>query len=341
MSGDEELKTPEEKEAWLRAHGVEIETPEDRRQKAANAAAALSTDGPTRRVKYVKIPADDSKPFEQLECILASDAAGDCLPDVVESQFAGGGSIDENKMREQAVRQIGERGAGLSASALEHVAAGGKTETFALVRPSATNGHKGVYLYLDEVGMLKNLPPNPRAVAIATVCGFDNVRFFGDMYCGAVVADHPQPMMNVDFTVAELDSSSPWLKHAGNENAAYQQSMRQVQDAMREKGGMQTISMTGDDGFKEHEEEGYRWSQTDDEVEVAVAVTPGTKAKDIKVHFKAQSITVSIAGQVVLDLASLYAPTRPDECLWTMGGDEVICTLAKVDESSWLQLQRL
>ena len=178
-------------------------------------------------MRYVKIPADDSKPFEQLECILATDAAGDCLPDVVQSGFAGGGSIDEGKMREQAVRQVGERGVGLSASALENVAAGGKTETFALVRPSSTNGHKGVYLYLDEVGMLKSLPPNPRAMAIANACGFDNVQFYGDMYCGAVQAD-PQPMVNVDFTIAELDSSSSWLKTASNENAAYQQSMREV-----------------------------------------------------------------------------------------------------------------
>jgi len=33
---DEELQTMAEKEAWLRAHGVEIETPEERRQKAAD-----------------------------------------------------------------------------------------------------------------------------------------------------------------------------------------------------------------------------------------------------------------------------------------------------------------
>ena len=41
MSGDEELKTPEEKEAWLRAHGVEKETPEDRRQKVSKSCFPL------------------------------------------------------------------------------------------------------------------------------------------------------------------------------------------------------------------------------------------------------------------------------------------------------------
>ena len=32
VAKDEELNTPEEKEAWLRAHGVEIESAEDRKK---------------------------------------------------------------------------------------------------------------------------------------------------------------------------------------------------------------------------------------------------------------------------------------------------------------------
>ena len=40
VAKDEELNTPEEKEAWLRAHGVEIESAEDRKKKAEAAAAA-------------------------------------------------------------------------------------------------------------------------------------------------------------------------------------------------------------------------------------------------------------------------------------------------------------
>ena len=95
---DQELNTPEEKEAWLRAHGVEIESAEDRRKKAEAAAAATRplehVEGVTRRVKYVRIPADDSEPFEQLEIILAHDAAGDQLPDIRRPRFIGGGAIN-------------------------------------------------------------------------------------------------------------------------------------------------------------------------------------------------------------------------------------------------------
>ena len=90
---EEELQTTAEKESWLRARGVEIESPEDRR-KAADAKAKLAhpldhVEGVTRRVKYVKIPCDASLPFEQLEAILAHDAHGDILPDVLAPRFAG------------------------------------------------------------------------------------------------------------------------------------------------------------------------------------------------------------------------------------------------------------
>lgn len=47
---------------------------------------------------------------------------------------------------------------------------------------AASNKHCGVYIYLDEVGMLKGLPPNRRASGIAKTCGFDDAQFFGGFY---------------------------------------------------------------------------------------------------------------------------------------------------------------
>ena len=43
---------------------------------------------------------------------------------------------------------------------------------------AASNKHCGVYIYLDEVGMLKGLPPNRRASGIAKSFGFDDAQFF-------------------------------------------------------------------------------------------------------------------------------------------------------------------
>jgi HSP20 family molecular chaperone IbpA len=349
MSADEELQTMEEKEAWLRARGVEIESPAERKAAAEAAAARQAAhplehvEGITRRVKYVLIPADESQPFEQLEAILAHDAHGDILPDVLAPKFAGGGSIDRRAAREQAVRQLGEKGLELSQDALDNATKQGATETFALVRPSSTNAHRGVYLYLDEVGLLKGLPPNPRANALARSCGFDGVSFYGDMYAGSIQAE-PSPMVNVDFTVAELDSDAAWLKSAGAENYQYNQSMQQLQDAMREKGGMAGGfgAGGGDGGMPGGEGDGYAWSQTDDEVEIVIEVPEGTKAKDVKVAFKSESVEVVVGGAATAKAERLYRRVRPDECTWTIeGGKKVVVTLAKVDEQVWHAMEAI
>mmetsp|Transcript_20123 Transcript_20123/g.50151 ORF Transcript_20123/g.50151 Transcript_20123/m.50151 type:complete len:378 (-) Transcript_20123:37-1170(-) len=358
---DEELQTMAEKEAWLRAHGVEIETPEERRQKAADvlklqklqqsAASAVQEDDSsnsiTRRFKYVRIPADDLQPFEQLEAIIAADAAGDILPDIVQVRFAGGGLIDERMAREQAVRQLGAKGMELSSDAIVNATAAGATETFALVRPSATNGHHGVYMYLDEVGLLKKLPVNSRAMALARACGFDSVSFYGDMFVGCVQAE-PSPMRNEDFFIKDLDSSSPWLKQAGAENYEYNKSMQQLKDAMREKGGMSSMGMgDGDGGMPGGDGDGYTWSQTDDEVEVSMEVPAGTRARDVKIAFTSTAMRVTVGLAETLALPALFRRVRPDECTWTIEGGTnadpttVVATLAKVDEEVWHQLDAM
>ena len=117
-------------------------------------------------------------------------------------------------------RYAGTQAAGVSASALQSVSAQGSCEVYPLCRPGASNGHAGVYLYLDEVGMLKKLPPvracalsprplsarsafgvgsrrlarfclapqNNRCNALAKACGLDGLNFYGNMFIGRVRA---------------------------------------------------------------------------------------------------------------------------------------------------------
>ena len=89
------------------------------------------------------------------------------------------------------------------------------------MRPSPTNGNTGVYLYLDEVGLLKGLAPNARR-RTREDCGFDGVQFYGDMFVGRVQAE-PLPMRNVDFAVADLSVGSEWLRAAAAENYRHNQ----------------------------------------------------------------------------------------------------------------------
>jgi hypothetical protein len=68
---------------------------------------------------------------------------------------------------------------------MNSVAAQGSVETFCLVHPADTNNYIGVYIYLDELGLLKKLQVNDRATAIAAACGYTPPPiFYGDVFWG-------------------------------------------------------------------------------------------------------------------------------------------------------------
>lgn len=187
--------------------------------------------------KYVFIPADESVPCEEREGIATGEAGGDILVELLRPHFSGGGSrIDPDAARKEAERHLGpEKAAELTRDRLVTATQSGSTETFALVHPSSTNGFRGVYLYTDEVGMLKSLPTNPRAHELALRCGID-VRhpFHGDVFVGAVKTN-PPPMRNVSFTENELDPGAPWMLTAPTENAVYAETMREFMSAVEGK----------------------------------------------------------------------------------------------------------
>ena len=359
---EEENQTPAEREAWLRAHGVEIETAEDRlrMENEAKRLREKEKSEPTRKLVCVKIPAEDSLPFEEVTLEVPMTKPGDVFPDLVKPYFIGGGDIDVNLAKQAATKQLGEEFASKSQNlgvSLAKETAMGSTETFALVRPSEKNGRKGVYIYLDEVGLLKGKPKNARASSLAASCGFPGTTFHGDVFVGAVQTE-PQPMRSVDFTVKEMDSSAAWLKLAPMENAEYAMSMKELEKAMSEKGvgggpGLQRINMGGgggnDDGvLPSGDGEGYRWEQNEDgEVEISVYVPENTSAKTISVGFRADSCVVSSKseGKVIVQIDNLYNKIRPDECTWTIAGgskkNEVCVSLTKVnDDETWPALTK-
>ena len=281
---DGEEQTMAEREAWLRSHGVEIETAEDRRRMNVETTTTrkeedeedLKEEKTTKKLVCVKIPSEDLNPFEEVVLEVATQKLGDVLPELLKPHFMGGGDIDVNLARQAATKQLGEEFASKSQNlgvSLAKECAMGSTETFALVRPSEKNGRKGVYIYLDEVGLLKGKAKNARASSLAASCGFPGTTFHGDVFVGAVQTE-PQPMRSVDFTLKEMDSSASWLKLAPMENAEYAISMKELEKAMAEKGagggpGLQRINMGGgggnDDGsLPSGDGDGYRWEQTED-----------------------------------------------------------------------------
>ena len=142
---DEDDMTPEEREAWLKAHGIQIETVEDRKAAASGAVAPVvlqlqgadvseDIDG----VELAFVPADASKPIRSVKLPpgLLEPGSGDAATNFVKPYFASNtASVDAALLKDQASKQFAGgdlKGLDLSkltTGALNNVAAQGSVET--------------------------------------------------------------------------------------------------------------------------------------------------------------------------------------------------------------------
>ena len=173
---------------------------------------------------YVRIPWDDSLDVEELSAE-AVGYAGDALPNLTAKSFASSGSDGSGSSSATSNDQTAR---------ILAAASSGKSETFALVHPSSTNGGRGVYMYVDEVGRLKCKPPNVRATTLANQCALMvDGDFCGDVFVGAVTVN-PRTV-NVSFAANELNPNAPWLLQAPMENQAYSAAMADFRNAVEAK----------------------------------------------------------------------------------------------------------
>eukprot|EP00601_Ochromonadales_sp_CCMP2298_P027577 CAMPEP_0173289902 /NCGR_PEP_ID=MMETSP1143-20121109/11268_1 /TAXON_ID=483371 /ORGANISM="non described non described, Strain CCMP2298" /LENGTH=225 /DNA_ID=CAMNT_0014228905 /DNA_START=22 /DNA_END=695 /DNA_ORIENTATION=+ len=172
-----ELADQEERIEWLRGRGVEIEIPAERRK--------VTEIKDKRYVKIVKIPADESKPYTECTIPVEAGRAGDQLPSILRIFFNQGG-VKLADVQTAASKQFANQELNVSQKTIDKMGQEGSVEAFPLAHPSARNDNCRVCLYLDEVGQLKGLPPNPRAAKLASLCGFKDVPLVGDMFIGRV-----------------------------------------------------------------------------------------------------------------------------------------------------------
>lgn len=329
-------------------------------------------------VKFVYLPQDASTPIQTVclpsRLVEALGPAGDIIPAYVKSFFADGRSIDEKIFKDQAAKQnlLGgdveqfaanvkkekllatvsegkpaaakeeEKKTTLSSSALMNATAGGSVETFSLVRPSKTNKNEGVYIYLDEVGMLKHLPLNTRASQLAKQCGYHPApNFYGDVFVGRVSS---KPMLhNVDLeSVDIMDTTKEWLKRAPQENVLWQQALNEATGRSGETqpnhAGTEGIAAeaTGNDGCS------YSWLQNEEEIELTVPLIDGDEQvnkKLIKVAFQLQKVVVKYNNECKVEV-QLYSKINVDGCTWTLDKKNLVITCEKArDGEIWPRLE--
>lgn len=291
---------------------------------------------------YVRIPADESLPFEDLTG--TAKKAGDMMQQhIAKAHFAGGSIKHADGLRAQYGEAVDEK-----MGVLNRVCAEGSVETFALVRPSRSTQpepHTGTYLYLDEMGVPKGLPVNKRASKVATACGLDvESPFHGDVYIARVRIE-PSPARQSSFYASELASGSAWLESAASENWQYNNAMSEYTAAAK-AAQLRAEGKTEAQVMEEEAARGWRWQDSAEEVEVTVAVPEGVAAKALKVDVSATALSVALKAEPTKPIASfvLFAPVRPDESAWTMGKTQegtpaVVVSMEKVDAQSWEMLE--
>lgn len=208
----------------------------------------------------------------------------------------------------------------------------GAVEAFPLSHPNESNNFSAVNLYLDEVGQLKNLPRNVRAVQLAATCGYDNVPLVGDMYVGRVRRYHGMAVQNMDFTIDELASYAKWLSNIKKENY----------DAGIARNAVK-LSTDDDDSPKTYEDatKGYKWTETNDNIDITFKLPDGLTSKDLKVLFKSKSVEIVKKSDPSSSLLriSLLRGISIDDSTWTGNKSDIEISLEKSSSGLWNRLE--
>merc|ERR1719174_2209249 len=106
--------------------------------------------------------------------------------------------------------------------------------------------------------------------------------------------------------------------------------------ARKGKGGKAAAE---EDAGAEKDENGYKWSQDGDEVQITFKLEESTTKKDVKVAFKSKTLAVAVSGKSLLD-GSLSGEVDVEECTWCLagGGSELQVMLTKNNTNSWKSL---
>ena len=134
---------------------------------------------------------------------------------------------------------------------------------------------------------------------------------------------------NISFLVGEDTAfDAKWLQSATEQNLEYQIEMNRL------TGRNETQpDIAGTDG-KNKIEEGYSWTQTEEELEIVVPLPKDTISKDINVNFNPQTIKLNYQKEPKV-LIKLFHRIDVDSGTWTLekGADKnkVVISIEKAE----------
>ena len=241
-------------------------------------------------------------------------------------------------------------------------------EITALSIPLPGNNYRAVSLYVSDYETIERAE-NARATQLVTACGHalaEPIR--GDVFVGRAHDNEALAWERDDFTSSDADATADWCRIArssgggggqGGKAAASLSNLVQQQLGAAQAQGKApphlvapssvNTGLYGLDGASPVVESWGSWTQSSDEVELKLSVPAATKAKDCKITFKRNELSVAVPGtnggtQETKIKGKLFGAIVPDDCTYTLenvaGETRELCiTLTKADEDvtwSWL-----
>jgi CS domain len=333
-----------------------VETPEERRRQKVAAAihhADALLDQPEESF-YVLVPADSSQPLQECSFRPARTTAGDALLKHLQSTTLAnpstGKDIDLELLRQHSPTQtLANLDLTVSDQTLREVAQQAHIETFTLVHPTPGNQFTSITIYLDEAGLLKRLPLNPRASHYCARAGYNPPPvFYGNVCLGRMRQQQSAGLLrNESFRLGPdtaLDAS--WLLAATAENLQHQRALNERTG----QSGVRQVGVAGSDGLAKVEADGaYRWTQTESELELVMPLPADAVSKLVRVQFQPLLLTIrytSASTPLLLELP-LFERIDVDAGTWTLEASDddsdphkrLIVSMEKGEAAYWPRIR--
>mmetsp|Transcript_20947 Transcript_20947/g.31244 ORF Transcript_20947/g.31244 Transcript_20947/m.31244 type:complete len:300 (-) Transcript_20947:218-1117(-) len=289
--------------------------------------------------KYVYIPTTFGEPMKVLEAPKPAGLESDKFVQKLKTHFSSRGKMDRKILKDQIKSKLKE-GQQVEDKYVDMLMNNTSVEIVPLSLPIKENKYVCISMYVDDQGIAKNLPRNERATRIAFAAGRPSeVR--GDAFLGRVYdqQDGDQDWARLDFTLDDCRSDAKWVTDAksaskkpqhGSTSAGLQKLLAQQ---------MATNKQTETKKLPEGSSANYKWTQTEDEVEITTLLPPGTTTKDLKVNMKSKTLKVVVDKKVILE-GNLFETIRVDGSTWSFAkGDlNLSIVLEKAKEITWSSL---
>mmetsp|Transcript_7373 Transcript_7373/g.16830 ORF Transcript_7373/g.16830 Transcript_7373/m.16830 type:complete len:305 (-) Transcript_7373:257-1171(-) len=300
--------------------------------------------------KYVLIPAAAHADMQELTFDKdIVDLQEDSFREFVEKYFANlGGSVDRDVLLKQLQDRTGmdlkdkDTKGEMPSGALDRILASTSVEIFPVLLPTKQTDFNAISVYCDDKGVAKCLEENTRASGLIQASGYPGQTFRGDCFIGRVFDDTEDEWRRMDFTLKDCSTDAAWVTASkGQRSNRKSGDLASLAGQIGAKNPAHITPNMLQDSQPKGETADYRWSQSEDEVEITFkkeGLQKGDK-RLVKVAFARQRLKVVVRDEVLFD-AALSEPTHPDESTWTLSDGVLQVNLAKVDTDTWPELTK-